>query len=561
MPHLRPVHWESIRCPGLTPAAGDVDILVQALPKRLAAYLYKESASLIWVAFVGGTGTGKSTLFNLLCGEAISETGLERPKTFGPIAYVHRAAAIEGGFPFNSMEIRRLSSQSASFSAHSGAPGELLVLEHEREDLSHLVLVDLPDLDSLEVMNRRTVEDLYLICDLIVFVTSQEKYADDVPFQFLERIHNDGKPFLLVLNKAEPMLTPGELLSTLRDHGLALGEEQAWILPYFSANTAERLSCSGELKSLAGAFFGAIAKSLAKELLQRERQRASRELAQEIRRFLDLLRQESDAIGKWLDHLDVFFRSACNDLFAGQERHFNEESKEYLQNEIRKLYGKYDLLGKPRRMVADIILSPLRFLGLERPKAPESRDAIMRKVRQRMDVTPILGAVSAFNRSVLEQLSPADEKSALYKKLRDKSLMLTDDQVKHHVLEEQDRLLVWLEGRFQQLARGIPKSKEWGIYSASILWGGMILSLEVAIGGGITMLEAVLDSAVAPFVTKGVVELFVYQELQKLARELGERYRESLISVVRRQRDLYAGCLEAFTTPVETLNALREMKF
>jgi energy-coupling factor transporter ATP-binding protein EcfA2 len=551
--------WESVRCPGLTPAAVEVERLVQELSKKWTAYAYKEFGSLAWVIFVGGTGTGKSTLFNVLCGETLSEAGLERPKTFGPIAYVHRHAAIEAGFPFSSMEIRRLGPKDYSSLGHSGKAGELLVLEHERDELSHLVLVDLPDMDSLEVKNRRTVEDLYLLCDMIVFVTSQEKYADDVPFRFLQRIHRDGKPVLLVLNKAEPRLTLGELLATTRDHGLDLGEGRSWILPYFPSNAAERLARSGELGDFAAAFFRALAKSRTKEVLHRERKRAAGELAHEMRRFLDLLHQEQEAIQKWIEHLDIFLRSACHDLFAEQENHFSQESKEYLQNEIRKLYSRYDLLQKPRRMIAEIVLAPLRLLGLGRAKPQESREAILRKVRQRLHVTPILAAVAAFNRSVLEQLSPADEKSALFGKLRDRSLMLTDDQVRQHVLEEQDRLIRWLEERFEEMARGLSKSKQWSIYSTSILWGGLILSLEVAIGGGISMLEAVLDSAVAPFVTKGAVELFAYQELKKLARELAERYRESLVSVVRRQRDSYAACLESLTTPEETLASLRSL--
>lgn len=559
MKYPDPSLWKSVRCPGFTAAAGDIAFLVERLPKRWAIYSYKQHGSLLWVVLMGGTGTGKSTLFNGLCGEALSETGIERPKTFGPIAYLHRDADIEERFPFDSIKIERLNPDSSLASPHAGGPGRLLVLEHTREELSHLALVDLPDLDSVEVENRRVVEDLYLMSDLIVFVTSQEKYADEVPFQFLERIHQEGKPFLFLLNKAGPLLTPGELLSTLRGQGIDLSEGRFRMLPYFPSDPGRRLSQDAAFRDFTAAFFRLLAKNKVKDHVRKEKTRAAGELTQEIQRLIGLLRQEEEAARKWREHLDMLFRSACHDLFEAQEKHFTQESREYLQNEIRRLYSKYDLLGKPRRFIAQLILAPLRFLGLKAAKPPESHDATLLRIRQRFDATPILAAVAGLNRRVLEDASPADETSPFHRKLRDKDLMLTDEQVKQHVLAEQDRLVLWLEQKFQALEKGIPKTRQWSIYSTSILWGALILSLEVAVGGGISVLEAVLDSAMAPFVTKGAVELFAYHEIQGIARELAARYREGLVSVVCLQKDRYAECLDRLMTPRETQEVLRAM--
>jgi hypothetical protein len=89
-----------------------------------------------------------------------------------------------------------------------------------------------------------------------------------------------------------------------------------------------------------------------------------------------------------------------------------------------------------------------------------------------------------------------------------------------------------------------------GIYSTSILWGGLIIALETAIGGGISLLEAVLDTAVAPFVTKGAVDLFAYHELQKIVRDLGEHYQEALTVSLRRQYERYLeGLRELMVSP------------
>jgi hypothetical protein len=71
------------------------------------------------------------------------------------------------------------------------------------------------------------------------------------------------------------------------------------------------------------------------------------------------------------------------------------------------------------------------------------------------------------------------------------------------------------------------------------------------------MVEAVLDAAIAPFVTRGAVELFAYAEIQKIARQLGEKYRASLISVVDMQRRRFESCLDSLMPPSEAVDSLR----
>ena len=96
-----------IRCPGLTPGAGEIQQLAGALSKSAAVFSYKQVMPYLWVVFVGGTGTGKSSLFNAFCGSTLSDTGVERPKTSGPILYVHQDCPVEEAFPFASIEIER----------------------------------------------------------------------------------------------------------------------------------------------------------------------------------------------------------------------------------------------------------------------------------------------------------------------------------------------------------------------------------------------------------------------------------------------------------------------
>lgn len=551
--------WESVHCPGLSPALDEIRRLSTVLPKKWAVRAYKLGMDRAWVLFIGGTGTGKSTLFNALCGRPLSDTGVERPKTRGPLAFIHRSDSLHEGFPFPDVRIRLIDLEANGQPPFQGNPGELLCLEHGEGSLTKVVLVDTPDVDSLEIKNRRMVEDLYLLSDLVIFVASEEKYADDVPFQFLRRIHEEGKACCVVINKAGTVLQHEDVQSSLGLQGVSIPEGRFWIIPFAPTRPQEWLPESPAFRAFLVQLLKDLDVKAVPELLRRETQRAGGELALETQRLLDLLAAEAVAGKQWLEHLEVFFSSSCRALLEQQERHLTAEHREAIQKEIRRLYSRYDLLGGPRRAIAEVVRMPLRALGLVGEAGDEShRDRLLR-IRERIDLAPIQGAVEAFNRSVLEKLSPRDEGAPLYRKLRNPGLTFTRDEIKQVVWEEQERLANWLEATFDELARGIPKSKEWGIYSTSILWGGLILALETAIGGGITILEAVLDSAIAPFVTRGAVELFVYHELQRIARDLGDRYRDGLLAVLRKQRDRYVACLESLMASEETLIALRSL--
>jgi hypothetical protein len=169
---------------------------------------------------------------------------------------------------------------------------------------------------------------------------------------------------------------------------------------------------------------------------------------------------------------------------------------------------------------------------------------------------PVQTAVERFNAEVLKELSPKDQRAPLFMTMRRPGVALTAKEIRSLVFQEQERLERWLENQFQTLAQGIPWAKKWGIYSTSILWGILIIALEIVVGGGFSILDAALDSAIAPFVTKGAVELFAYHEIQKVARELSRRYQDGLLSVMKEQEKRYEACLDSLLTAEEVVKDL-----
>jgi len=549
-----------IQYPGITPGAEEINDLAVAFPKSLAVLSYKEDMPCLWVVFVGGTGTGKSTLFNAFCGKSLSETGVERPKTVGPITYVHCDCPVEKGFPFESIETDRRSSEDIDAEPSPGAPGHMVILEHKEERLSHLVIVDTPDIDSVEAENRQMAEDLYLISDVVVFVTSQEKYADDVPYQFLVKVMGDEKPYFFLMNKMQEPLTSEEVSDALNGQGIVAAPDRVWLVSYNGVQPSRRISEDPGFSSFRQRFEQEFSEDVVEAIRRKQNRWRADDLNGQLHRLIDLLEQEHRAAEGWLTELDVLCKAACHDLIKDEKSRFSAESRKHIQSEIRKLFAKYDVLAKPRRFIREVLLTPLRVLGLVKETSRNSHKNALAQVRQRIDFVPVLKAIETFNRMVLETLSPSNEISPLFRALRRPGVVLTDEEARACILREQDQVDAWLEKTFQKLTRDLPKHKKWGIYSTSILWGVLILSFEVVVGGGFTVLDAVLDSALAPFVTKGAVELFAYKEIQKTARELAKRYQAGLLSVVDHQRERYQACIRSLMTDDHTLEVLRALR-
>ncbi len=146
------------------------------------------------VALAGPTGAGKSSLFNALAGSDVSQVGRRRPTTAAPSAATWGDAAPE---LLDWLQVAR---------RHRAGNGAL----------GGLVLLDLPDFDSVERSHRLEVDRLLELVDLLVWVVDPQKYAD-------ARLHDDylrvltsyGESMLVVLNQVDAL--PGDGVPAIRD--------------------------------------------------------------------------------------------------------------------------------------------------------------------------------------------------------------------------------------------------------------------------------------------------------------------------------------------------------
>ena len=138
----------------------------------------------------GGTGSGKSSLFNRLAGADFSPVGATRPVTLNPHACVW---GMEGAGPL----LEWLGVQHRYRYARSSALGE------GERSLRGLVLLDLPDHDSV-LGGTAEVNRLVALADLMIWVLDPQKYADAaVHSRFLTPMAGHSSVITVVLNQSD----------------------------------------------------------------------------------------------------------------------------------------------------------------------------------------------------------------------------------------------------------------------------------------------------------------------------------------------------------------------
>jgi len=149
------------------------------------------------VALAGATGSGKSSLFNALARMELSPVGHRRPTTGVTYSCVWGPTGSAGGLLdwLGVLPRHRFDRESA------------LDADDEAR-LRGLVLLDLPDFDSVEVTHRAEVDRLLALVDLVVWVLDPQKYADKLVHEsYLRQFHRHKDVTVVALNHADRLST------------------------------------------------------------------------------------------------------------------------------------------------------------------------------------------------------------------------------------------------------------------------------------------------------------------------------------------------------------------
>jgi GTP-binding protein EngB required for normal cell division len=187
--------------PGLL---GDAAVLLDRAGQRL-----RLSGEHTVVTLAGGTGSGKSSLFNAICGLDLSPVGVRRPMTSQAHACVW---GLDGAGPlldWLDIDKKFRFARASALDQADGMDGSL----------QGLVLLDLPDHDSIRDVHRAEVDRFVGTADLLVWVVDPQKYADAALHRdYIVPFAQHADVTLIVLNQVDRLQPEevGDCVSDLR---------------------------------------------------------------------------------------------------------------------------------------------------------------------------------------------------------------------------------------------------------------------------------------------------------------------------------------------------------
>lgn len=179
-------------------------LLVEALIRIRVGQLVYGGAELRHVAVFGGNNVGKSTVVNILAGEEVASTSPHGGHTQHAQAF----------FSLSAQNGKRRLFGDNPYAFHRFHPAPVAALGRTHFDQygegrrsssvlpEHIVLWDMPDCDSTESRQYLSaVVEAVALADVIVYVTSVEKYAVSHMVEWVFLLHEAGIVLLECLNK------------------------------------------------------------------------------------------------------------------------------------------------------------------------------------------------------------------------------------------------------------------------------------------------------------------------------------------------------------------------
>ena len=482
------------------------------------------------LCLMGGTGTGKSTLFNSLAGRKISEVGVRRPCTVKAIVLAHEEAA-----------------QELSDCPCFEEQGErnATVFFHDCEELKHIILVDTPDFDSVEISNRLIADNFFMISDILILITSQEKYGDMVGRDVMERARSWGKKTIFVMNKAISDEAYNNFRSSLRVWG---NEIQTCRVGRMEPSP-DYISGLRDRPEFSELFQVDARKGVWEKIRSKE---CGRLLDRSIESHEDLEKSilvQTDRILSVNTQIQSILSSVSEEMESRLEEILSSDLEIRIRNRLQRLLRKYDILFVPRMMVRNAVRKIFRefqnfFVSVsgnvldttdEKKILVQDFEATLSAAK----LLPLEVALSKFNFETAELLSSNPALEDLRKVAGNNVPRWNSEKIRSMYEQSFPGLEFLLESEIDRFRKGLSSFEEFKLYGSYTLWALLLITVEIAVGGGFTLLDALLNTVIVPFIPPWLLKLKVIDLLKEIGERVDLENRKTLRAILEQQAELY----------------------
>lgn len=509
--------WAKMLASIRLPASVDEQSALEELKCRLANIrrrLRDGPDAPLRLAFFGPTGAGKSKLFGSLIRDNFSGSGFKRPFTRESFYYVHDqwqslVAALEGE-----------------------------VCLHQVDQWRDIILIDTPDFDSVEQKNRVEAERVFLECDAFLFVTDALKYADASTWEYLTKIHAAGKDFAVILNKVKSAAVSDGFRERFERTltGGESGEYKEVVVPELRINDDTLIEPGHEsmqqLQQVATTLVtgGEANEVAAIELMERECGSFC-DVSDALRERIELRQNQVHAAKRALTtRAESAKRHLESRLSAGLEPSVRDD----VYQDVLKRLEKIDVLRYPRQLIAMPINGIRSLLSgwfaspeKDAPQPAAFADPISSETFHLLESELISFADQSRNdisaRPGLETL--IDRNS--FKALRFEHLELQKLYADHH-----DRFANWVARHAEETAAEITTENKAKFVLSQVLFNTVLISSQVALGPGFTVLDLGASGVISPMVAKGVSMAIGNEKVKAFEEAARAEHQQSLAKMV-----------------------------
>ena len=478
----------------------------------------------IFICIIGGTGAGKSLLFNSLVGSRFSEVGVRRPCTRGAVICSPSASV---------NILRELGKEWA-------IDGTTRIVTSDREYLANIILVDTPDFDSVEKDNVIISDRFFILSDVILFVASEEKYADLLGRNVIRRSLEWGKEVGIVLNKS---LTENAFNDFSKGLNNEFGELEVVKIGRIPG-IPEILDSIAQIEPLVSLFSRFKSSDETSKLRTIELHRLRSSLLKSINANATELQLLRDRVANAIVQIQDALTQVTEEMESRLQVSPSHEVEQKIQIRLGDILRKYDVLYVPRaalRSAVEKIVSTVR--------------SSIFSSRMESDTMPLIGkfaqndcggplpqldaSIAKLNLRVAEILLSTEEFSDFRRIVSDSCPRFTSEQIETFYQNAFPEVEHLLEAEFEKFKDGLSTFDEIKLYGSYTLWSLFLITAEITIGGGLTLLDVALNTVIVPFIPKWLLKLKIIDILRDIAQRIDDQRREALRNILRQQADVY----------------------
>jgi hypothetical protein len=483
----------------------------------------------VLASLVGGTGTGKSTIFNSIAGKSLSKVDGCRPCTTEALVYVNEKY-------FDDMiHCPCLEGQETS---------RVKVISHSDHTFVEMVMVDSPDFDSVEQSNLSVFESIFVISDIVVFVTSQEKYADLAGREIQDRVLSWGKRSILVINKCDSDTAYNDFLENS--------------MQYFSSSRVvrlQRVSPSPEMLEdlnvdrLFGTLLDRVYSNDQESIRAVEIVNLKKQTISSLKLLLSVLDQSSERIIEADKKIGRILNKVSEELESSMDKVITADLEYSVRERLKTLLRKYDVLFAPRSYLRKGFLavyegvSDILGFGSSAKSIPEeTKNPLAGELAlagSSTALSPLENAVARLNIAITELLCTNSRFDDLCETARSEVPKLDFETVLSMYNNSFPSVEIFLEDEFKKFKQGLSTWDEIKLYGAYAVWALFLITAEIVIGGGFGLFDMLLNTVILPFIPKWLLNLKISDLLKEIAQKIEKHRKQAFRTILIHQRMLY----------------------